>query len=203
MDEQQVNNLIDQRINQYMNKKQYTYSKIPAHEHNGNDTIKINSKNIVYGINKQLAFYFYSEDPASTLRESFTFSFSNPKRLSFHGFIANNADGVPPFPTATKKAIVSGEALFGTAENLTAFDPIPVTTPDSDSIVQSSTSMYIDTTSLANTTVAMGNTYLAFANDNAGNLLASASCIDYSVNGITIEFYVSIGYYIVGTYLIS
>lgn len=41
MDEQKINQLIQQGIETYMRNKQFNYSKIQNHEHNGSDTPKI------------------------------------------------------------------------------------------------------------------------------------------------------------------
>ena len=41
MDEARIKILIDQGIQAYMNNKQFNYSKIPNHEHNGVDTVKV------------------------------------------------------------------------------------------------------------------------------------------------------------------
>lgn len=41
MDEAKIKTLVQQEIQAYMNNKQFNYSKIPNHEHNGIDGIKI------------------------------------------------------------------------------------------------------------------------------------------------------------------
>jgi hypothetical protein len=41
MDEARIKTLIDQGIQTYMNNKQFNLSKVPNHEHNGTDTVKV------------------------------------------------------------------------------------------------------------------------------------------------------------------
>lgn len=203
LDENKTRQIAQEEITKYMNNKQYTYSKIPAHEHTGYDAPKISMSNLVYAINQSFLLVAYSANPAATNREQFTFNFANPKKISFYGFCANNANGTMTPPAGTKKATINGEARFGIAENLTGLFPTPVTTPDTDSIVQGCNFMYIDEASLANTTVGAHSAYLASAFDESGTMLASVSVINFDARGITLEFYQSIGYYMTGTYFIS
>ena len=51
MDEQKIQNLIQQEIKSYMDRNQYSVSKIPNHYHNGSDSPKISTSSIVESMN--------------------------------------------------------------------------------------------------------------------------------------------------------
>lgn len=50
MDEKQIRQIVQEEINQYMIVKQYNISKIPGHEHNGVDTVKLPTSSMVDAI---------------------------------------------------------------------------------------------------------------------------------------------------------
>lgn len=203
MDETIYRKIAQEEIQKYMNVKQYTYSKVPSHEHNGVDTSRINIKNLVMGVNQCSGLVSYSANPAVENRENYTFNFSNPRQLIFHGYMANGSNGDGTVTGTTKRAIVNGTALFGTAENLSTLTPTPVTSIDSDGIIQGCSSMFIDASNIANTRVVQGTAYLAYAADSSSNVIGSVSCIAFTPSSITVEFYVNVGYVLAGTFLIS
>ncbi|HSV94496.1 MAG TPA: hypothetical protein VLH94_00760 [Spirochaetia bacterium] len=203
MDEIKLKNLIRSEIENYNNRKQFSLSKIPSHKHDGADSPKVSTKDLVYSINQSFLIVAYATNPAATNREQFTFSFPGAKKVEFYGIVGNNANGTSTPPASTKKAVVTGVAHFGTAENLTGYFPTPITTPDQDSIVQGCNYMYIDEFSLANTAAGSSTLYLAYAFDESQTLLASASVVGFTDQGVTIEFYQSIGYYLAGTFFIT
>ena len=49
MDNEKIKNLIHQEIQSDKRLSQFNYDKIPAHEHNGIDTVKISQANIIKG----------------------------------------------------------------------------------------------------------------------------------------------------------
>lgn len=53
MDKQQIQQLIQQEIEAYMKNKQFNYSKIQSHEHNGVDTVKVPTSSIREAIQLQ------------------------------------------------------------------------------------------------------------------------------------------------------
>jgi len=196
--------MIDSRIGSFMNAKQYSLSKIQSHKHDGADAPRVRSKDLIYSTNRQSMVHAYADVKTEEETGTSYIEFAYPKRIDFNGFIANGAEGGATPSPSTEKATTSGLAVFGTAENISAFYPnTPTTEPDADSIVHGSNYMFIDETDLTNTWVGAGNPYLAFATDDGSNVIGYLSITSYSSEGITIEYYVDIGFYIIGSIIIT
>jgi len=85
MDEQNLNKIIDQRIQNYMTQKQFNLSKIPNHEHNGTDTpnIPISSIKESIIINGKTNGVFNSDIlDTQKVNLEYTSNIPNPKTIS-------------------------------------------------------------------------------------------------------------------------
>ena len=175
----------------------YNVAEVPAHTHNGVDSNQIPYKNIVQG-NK------YTTVIQADASETVTIGgISNPTRIVFQGFAANNADGTP----ATKRTIINGEINFGQGfvfSDLTP--PITVTTSGSGiPFVQSSNSMYIDSADLAKNRVSASQQDFIYALDDTSTVIARATAITYNnqLGLLTITFVVGTNWKIQGTFTIT
>lgn len=182
----------------------FNVAEVPAHTHTGVDTNRVNQKDVIPGSKYTTSL---SEDTTETVTLGGVF---NPSRISFNGFVANNADGSP----ATKRAIIQGAIEFGPSfEFSDLVPPITVSTSGSGkSYVQYCNGMFVDSTTLANnrvfSTEGAGNSATAFfiyAIDNTGGVIASAQLTKYNnqTGILTIDFVVGTNYKIQGAFTIT
>lgn len=161
----------------------YNVAEVPTHTHNGVDSVQIPYKNIIQGDKyTTLLVSEVSDIPTST----FTIGgISNPTRIVFQGFAANNADGTP----ATKRAILNGEINFGSCFEFTDLTPpiVVATSGAGKPFIQSCNSMYVDSTTLANNRVSAtsgagtsASAFFIYSTDNTGTVFASAQATNYN-----------------------
>jgi hypothetical protein len=171
MDEKQVKKIADQAISDYMRNKQYNLSKIPSHEHNGTDTIKIKENNLINGP-KYTAFVQSNTDEDGSVNRIY---FPNISSIRVYGFIAN--------ATPTVRATINGEAQFG-AVSLTSGN---ITVPVQNGIIQCTNSICIDINTINNTRVSASNEYLAYPIDSSGTGLVEVRAVNWTPNSVDIE----------------
>lgn len=189
MDKQEIQNLIQDGIKDYMTKAQYSVTKIPSHVHNGTDSNRISQSDVVPGIKYNFGF---TEDTSETITIK---NIQNPTRISFFGFSANNADASP----ATKRAILNGEVNFGKVHTFSVANT--VLTPTANAPVpfgQSANGMYVDSTSLANNRVSTSRAHFAYVTDSSGTVVSSLSLDSYINNTLTITAVVDTNWKIQG-----
>ena len=147
-----------------MNDKQFNFSKIPNHLHNGTDTNKIEEINLIKG--KQ--YYVFLIENVS---EIFTVSgIPDLTSINFTG-IAYDSSASP----ATKKASLNGYAIYGLNYTLTGSGVTFDTQKDATSVIdnQGTSAIYIDTSSLTKTTVSTSGQHLAYVVNDLGVVVAS------------------------------
>lgn len=193
MNEQDINNLIKKGIDDYMNEKQYEVSKIPAHTHNGVDTVRIDAVNINQNVK-------YNTFIVSDTSETFVITnvFPNIGKVIFQGFAANNKSA-----PATKRAIVNGEAQFGNCFQFSgsgsniALNGITIPIP----IICSTNSFYVDTTDLTKTRVAAANegSLIAYIVDDSATEIVTLEVVSYANNAITFTTTLAVDWKLQGT----
>jgi meiotically up-regulated gene 157 (Mug157) protein len=171
---------IQQGIQDYMVKKQYDYSKIPSHEHNGTDTVKISQKNIIN--NNKVTIDFEATPPGGIGTIP---NIPNLSRITFMGVLANNASG----GTATKRFILNGVAEVGNCYYINGTTEVSTGT----NIVAIENNMYVDSTDLTKNRVGAGNgldaqhtNYLIYAQDNTTTVIG-AMTVTYDEKNITLN----------------
>lgn len=197
MDEQKLKNLIDQQIDSYMKAKQFSVSKIPNHTHNGTDSVQISESNILpsptFGafLVENVSETFFLTNLPETLTQ-----------LTFNGIAANNAADLS-LP-GTKKALCTGQAIFRNCFGFVgAGSEIPVGVGQSLSLIQTTSSMYIDEATLANTGVAVSGLHILYVIDETDTVVASLSVSSFNRGRLTIESHVESGWAIQGTLLLT
>lgn len=140
MDENKIRNIVNQEIHSYMDRKQFSVSKIPSHTHNGTDTVRIKQTDVVQSPK-------YVTELIENVSETFTIT--NIPNLSSLTFSAIAYDtSVSPHKI---KASSWGEAVFGqclsfsgsgTVISVSNALPIPGV-----HFIQTSTSTYLEKTS--------------------------------------------------------
>lgn len=154
--ESQIRGIIRQELSSFNASGRFQLNIVPQHTHNGTDSPFISEDNVI--LTKKLYTQIeQTESQVITLR-----NVQNLSRISFHGFAADNAGG----GAATKKASISGEAIFG---QCLAFQGdgtnIQIqTAPPGDKYIQSCNYTYIDEADLTNVTVGSAP-YLAYTED--------------------------------------
>lgn len=188
-----IDKKIQQGIETYMRDKQFNYSKIPAHEHNGIDTVKINEKDL---IPRESFAGLITATSSGTLKIT---SILNPRSIKFYGFAADNYGGSP-----TKLVKINGEVIIGKATQLVIdglgnLTPSPGTTAQ---FLQMSNSIYVDRNDLTqtNTTASAGS--LAYGASPSG-YVARITITEITQSYITAVFTLSSTWYIKGTFVIN
>ena len=175
-----------------MRNKQFNYSKIQGHEHNGVDTLQINDNNVANG-NKYVTIF------NSIISETFSFkTHKNAKDITMYGFAANNAGG----GGATLKAIVNGYASFGRTfgiQGTTTFTTIPLV---GQAMCQMSNSMYLDTTTLGNSKVNTSTEFLGYVKDPTVEV-ATVKILSNNDGEITLQVVLAAGWQIWGSLIIN
>lgn len=192
-DDVKMRKIADEQILAYMARKQFETSKIPIHEHNGIDTVKIKERNIV------------SNDKISTFlivdtTETFSIiNLPNAKSVKFTGFAANNATD-----PATKRCIINGGielgptyGFSGTGSTISYDNNIPVP------FIQYSNAMYVDSTTLANNRVSSTNQYFAYATDEGANVLLSAELTSATQTSMTMTITLAATWKLQGALIIT
>lgn len=201
MERNEIQKLIQNEINSYMNTKQYNVSKIPNHLHNGTDTNKINGADIV---NNAKMYSFLVQ----TKSETFTITnlIPNINRISFYGFSANNADG----SAATKRCLLNGEAYLGNCIEFSGESSVmtgnkisAATTPRRKSIIQSSNALYTDTANFNKTKVAASGLNLLYCVDDTGAVVTQLTILSWNGTSVTFEAYVASNFKIQGNLLFT
>lgn len=187
-DEQKIRQIVRDEIRRSDSSSRFALKSIPNHTHNGTDSLAISEDNII--LTKKL----YTQIVQTTSEVVTLRNVQNIGRVSFHGFAANNAGG----GTATEKATISGEAIFGECLDFTGNGTnIQVTTsPPGDKFIQSCNYIYIDTGTLTDATVGSAP-YLAYVEDpNA--FKAGIAITGITTDTIEITTSLSSGWKIVG-----
>lgn len=158
--------MIKEQLAQQADSSQFTTSQVPNHAHNGIDAPRISQSDIVPNIAYTAVLGFSPGAPYTTLIPIP----ANATSLSYHGFASNNAGG----GSATKRAIISGEAYFAPSYFYNAnLNQLPTT---SIPLSQVCNSMYIDSGNSSNTRTYTDATHLvAMADETStdGNPLLS------------------------------
>jgi len=189
--------MVQDGINSYMNAKQFTLSKIPAHKHNGLDVQKIEENDL-------LPANQYFMNWVSTTSEVFTISkIPNFSLLTFYGVATNGAYGGGPY---NEKATIAGEARVGKVFSIdTASGQDYYSSGNTISnFSQACTSAYTDVTSLSKQFVSSSAAYFAFVDSTgAGNTVASAKITAITETSIEITVAITSNWYIRGFLFLS
>lgn len=188
----EVETMFPQLYKQYAT--QYGVNKSPVHYHNGIDLPQIPESSVTPNIR-------YNTFIICDTSETFTFrAISNLRRVSFHGFAANNADGSP----ATRRAVITGEAFVGKCFRFAGTGSVIVL--DSNlvgiPIVQGSNSMYTDSTDLTQTRVGASNLFVAYA-VNSTTEVATIKIDDYTGTDLIITVTLDTNWKIQGSLMLS
>lgn len=187
-----VEKMVQDGINSYMNQKQYNYSKIPQHTHNGVDTVQISQANIINN-SKKTTFLTTTLVSGGTEIDTLA-NISNVSRIDFMGFIANNAGG----GAATKRAIINSHAEIGQCY----FADSTQTYPVGKNIIQACNSMYIDSGTLANNRVSTSNSNFCYSTDETSAVLVN-TIISYTNQTITLTTILASGWKLQGALIIT
>lgn len=188
MDEQQIRKIVKDEMEQNYRSGS---PRIPPHQHNGNDNLKISSGNIIPSIVGNATII-------SVESEIFTIkTIQNPSTVMFNGWAANNAGG----GGATLKALITGSAQLGPGYNFISFSNSLLVPGKKVNIIQGCNSIYIDTTNLANTRVALDSGDLVMVTDGT-NQVAKATVLSYGNNSVTIQTVLSTNWQIQGVFTI-
>jgi hypothetical protein len=188
---------IQQGIENYMNSKQFSVSKIPNHVHNGTDTNQIQESSLIPAPT-------FSSFLIENVTETIILTNIPPTLTSvkFQGIAANNAADLS-LP-GTKKAVCNGEAIF---RNCFAFTgsgtSVSVGGGQTLSLIQSATSMYIDEASLANATVGVSGLNILYVIDETQTEIASLAITSFDKGILTIDAVVASGWAIQGTLILT
>lgn len=206
MDEKEIKRIAQQEIKDYMDSKQFTFSRIPAHAHAGPDAPRVEEKNLVRTQKYSSGLTFFDEAFGSNTQTVTITNFPKFNSLHFFGFAANNANG----SAATKRVLSQGivktgicSALFvdGTLKgNFTA--PLQVESLETD-FIQMSNGTYIDSASLANNRVSITNLAIFYATDNTGAPVAYISVDSIQDNQLTITGYTATNWKIQGNFVLD
>jgi hypothetical protein len=201
MEKQELQKLMQDEIVKYMTIRQFNLSKIPSHEHNGLDTVKISQKNLINN-NK------YSVFVSSIASETFTLSnLPNISQLFFNGIASNNASDMTV--PGTLKATVIGQVQFG---NCYGTPSVSGTVADIsfanvvEPFVQSANDIYIDTTDLTKCRAGAANSYFVYVQDGTTPtpvVVATAKVVSYDNSTITITTTLEANWQITGTLILT
>ncbi len=193
MDEQQIKEIAQKVYDENQKKGQFGVFKVPNHVHNGVDSPLINQDNIISGT-------YSSVGLTSTTSEIFTVeTFPSVNEITLHG-VASNGSG--------KKASLSGFAAIGNCFQYGAVSGsvslVQLNVGSYSDVVQSSSSIYIDTSDLAKTRVnASGNTlatgtpsYIVYVADDTATIVASLQILRWSDTSITFQSVLGASWYI-------
>lgn len=191
--EKEMRKIADEQILAYMSKKQFQTSKIPIHEHNGIDTVKIKERNIIS--NDKITTFLIVDTT-----ETFSIvNLPNSKSIRFVGFAANNATD-----PATERCIINGGielgptyGFSGTGSSIAYDNNIPVP------FIQYSNAMFVDSTDVAKNRVAATNQYFAYAVDDGSNVLVSAELISATQTSMTMTITLAATWKLQGSLIIT
>lgn len=99
--QKEIQDLVQKEIQNYMVQKQFTYSKIPAHQHTGVDSPRIKQSDVVAGISASGSVTF-SQITRYTLGLCF-----NPTFVSIEGIVVNS------LTSPTIRCLTQGKAVIG------------------------------------------------------------------------------------------
>jgi hypothetical protein len=169
MDKQDLKNIIQQEIKNYMTLKQFNISKIPAHEHNGVDTVQINEKDVLNS--DMFAVHLVMDANETFYVKSLPFF----KSITFYGIAANGGYG----GVHTKKATITGEVQLGKTYDMTLSGNTFVPSPTVYPFLQVCNSIYVDTTDATKMFVNATGTGFAYAwNGTSDVALATITAVD-------------------------
>lgn len=175
---------------------QYGVAQIPAHIHNGVDSVQLTLSDLIQG-NKYQSFLVEDISETTTIGGIF-----NPSRISFSGFAANNKT-VP----ATKRALINGEVNFGTCFAVTDLVPPLVISTNGPGVpfIQGGNAIYIDSTDLTKNRVTAGNISFILARDDTGTDIVTATILSYNnqLGLLTISFVLATDWKLQGNLVIS
>ena len=185
MDNEKIKNLIHQEIQSDKRLSQFNYDKIPAHEHNGIDTVKISQANIIN--NNKITVDFAATSPGGI---GVIPNIPNLSRITFMGILANNASG----GTATKRFILNGVAEVGNCYYINGTTEVSTGT----NIIAIENNMYVDSTDLTKNRIGAGNgldaqhtNYLVYAQDNTATTpttgLIGVMTVTYDEKNVTLN----------------
>lgn len=193
MDEQQIRDIAQKVFDENLKKGQFNVFKVPKHVHNGIDSPLISQDNIVSGT-------YSCAGLTTSTSEIFTIeTFPSVNEITLHG-IASNGSG--------KKASLSGFAAIGNCFQYGAVTGsvslVKLNGGSYSDIVQSSSSIYVDTADLAKTRVnASGNTsatgtpsYIVYVLDDTATIVASLQILRWSETSITFQSVLGASWYI-------
>lgn len=187
--------MIEKKIQDFMSRKQFGFSKIQKHEHNGTDTIRVKEKDLLLNAK-------YNSFLICDTSETFTIiNLPNISRVFFNGFAANNADGSP----ATKRAIINGHAefgscygFFGTGSSI-SFDDSKIGVQ----LIQGSNSLYIDTSDLTKQRVGSTNQYFCYVPDDTGTIVVQVEITNPTASSFTMVVTLASNWKLQGSLIIS
>lgn len=159
MENDKIRQLVREEIGNINGDSQFNVSATNYHTHNGLDSQKINSKNLVYN-DKVLAGLVVSNE---TTQFTLNLGIQNPTSIKLSGIARNVLSGTP-----TIKSSIVGFAELGVCYNQTSFN----TQSDAQDIVQMCTVTEFDNTT---------GTWLPFV-ITAGNYIAAADITGSTAN---------------------
>jgi len=177
----------------------YGVAQVPTHSHNGIDSTQL-TEDVITLTNKLNTQLQLSNATGSPDSGSFTLrNVSNVSRISFHGYTANNASGA-----ATKRAVITGEVIFGRCYTFTGSgSSIAITTQSvGEPFRQACDYMFVDTASINNTRVGTAPN-LAFATDSAPATVASLTLVGYSNGNLLFDYIIGAQYTMQGNIIIE
>jgi hypothetical protein len=192
MDEQKINNLITQGIETYMRNKQYTYSKIQAHEHNGTDTVRINENDLIPSDSFLAPIVL-----GSAGNEIFTIAgIPNLSLITLYGVATNGAYGGGPY---AEKATITGEARIGKVYKMTTLngsgDTLTATNGSIANFYQACNSMYVNTSDSTKMFTGASSSNIAILTSDGTTVAASITIIAITDSSVTLDVKVTSQWY--------
>lgn len=196
---------IQQGIETYMRNKQFNYSKIQSHEHNGVDTIRINEKDLINSDMYSLGLLSWNDGSGND-----TFYIENPpyfKSITFYGIASDGIDtatGSLVGAVHTAKCITTGEVQLGNLFEMVqkTFDTFGPGNALGETFYQTYNSIYITLNDLTKTFVTSGRDAFAIAFDGT-NKVAELTITAIEKNRIVIKGTFTGTWYIEGFLLFS
>lgn len=190
MDKNEIQKMIQDEINAYMKAKQFTVSKIPNHLHNGTDSQKISEADLIPAPT-------YATFLTENVSETFTIT-NLPATLTSVTFsgIAYDSSSSP----ASKKALVFGNVIFQNCFTISGSGTsFPVNNLNGISLIQTGSSIYMDTSDLTKTRVGTSSAYFVYVINDSGTVVASLIISSFSRGILSITSALSANWIIQGT----
>ena len=199
MDEKQMRQIVKSEIQAYMNAKQFTLSKIPAHTHTGLDAPRVEENDLLPSDIFNGGFVM-----GNAGSEVFTISkIPRLNTITFYG-VATNGAYTNPTTLYNEKATITGEIRIGKVFSLngnTGTD-FYATGESVANYSQACTSAYTDVTTLSKQFVTASATAFAEVFDGT-NTVATATVTNATESSIEVTVTVTSSWYIIGFFFIS